>query len=366
MSSEALHGVVRARAQARVVDDLARIDERVRGHISALIDAQMGPWIDGKHADVADVLHAYREAALAGGKRLRPGFAHWAFEGAGGDPDDPAVLDVAVAIELLHTFALIHDDVMDGSTTRRGLDTIHVQYRRRHAALELRGDPAHYGESVAVLVGDLAFAHAALLMTRAPTDCARTFFELCADLMVGQFLDIESAAHGPLPGTTRAAQITELKTARYTVVGPLVIGAALAGRGEELAPHLEAYGHPVGHAFQLRDDLLGAFGDPERTGKAVGDDLAQGKVTRLLELGLERCQGADRELLLRLGSDRMEEHDVARAAALLEDCGARAEVEATIDQLVRRGTEAIERSPLLPEIREVLAGAAHLIANRDR
>ncbi len=353
-------------AIARVIADLAAIDNRVRHHIDDLVEGQMGRWTDaGSDVSVVEALITYREMALSGGKRLRPAFAYWAFEGVGGDLADPAILEAAVAVELLHTFALIHDDVMDQAETRRGVETIHLTYATRHRRRHLRGDAAHYGESIAILLGDLAFAHAAQLMTRVPPGCAAIFFEMCADLMVGQFLDIESSARGPQRGSEVAAQIAELKTARYTVEGPLMLGAAVAGRAEELRPHITAYGRPLGHAFQLRDDLLGTYGDAERTGKPVGDDLAQGKVTRLLEVGLARCDEAHHDVLERLGSPAMEAGDVELAQQLLIDCGARDEIEATIGRLVDDATTAIEGAPLLPEIQEVLVGAAHLIAYRD-
>jgi geranylgeranyl diphosphate synthase type I len=246
---------------------------------------------------------------------------------------------------------------MDEAETRRGEETIHVTYAARHRERGMRGDHTHYGESIAILLGDLAFAHAAQLMTRVPPACASIFFEMCADLMVGQFLDIESSARGPQRGSDVAGQITELKTARYTVEGPLLLGAAVAGRADELRPSIRAYGRPLGHAFQL--------GDSERTGKPVGDDLAQGKVTRLLEIGLARSDEAHHDLLERLGSPAMEPGDVERAQQVLIDCGARDEIETTIGRLVEDATAAIQEAPLLPEIREVLVGAAHLIANRD-
>lgn len=353
-------------ATERVIRDLLAIDLEVRAHIEDLVSRQMGRWSDdGGDESVQEVLTKYQEMALSGGKRLRPGFVRWAHEGAGGDPSDPAIGDVAVAVELLHTFALIHDDVMDLASTRRGVDTIHVTYADRHRRLGLRGDADHYGNSIAILMGDLAFAHAALLMTKVPKACAEIFFSLCAELMVGQFLDIEASARGPMPGREIADQITELKTSRYTIEGPLLLGAAAAGRVDELRPHLTGYGRPLGHAFQLRDDILGAFGDPAKTGKPVGDDIAQGKVTRLIELGLADANESGQALLRRLGTPAMEEGDVERAQELLVSCGARADVEAGIDQNVEAAITAIESSPLTPEIRDVLVSAAHLIANRD-
>ena len=349
-----------------VITDLLGVGARVHDHIAELVDAQTGQWSAGDgDPSVIEALGTYRDMALNGGKRLRPAFAYWAYEGVGGDPDDRVILNAAVAVELLHTFALIHDDVMDQADTRRGAKTIHIRYAQRHQELALRGDGDHYGESIAILMGDLAFAHAALLMTRVPAPCAEIFFGMCADLMVGQYLDIESSAVGPVPGRSVAGQITELKTARYTVEGPLLLGAAAAGRADDLRDHFIAYGRPLGHAFQLRDDLLGTFGDSEATGKPVGDDLAQGKVTMLLEVGLAKTDQVHHELLTRLGTPAMEPGDVERAQQLLIECGARDAVETAIVQSVDEACAAVSKAPLTAEIRGLLVDAAHLIANRD-
>jgi geranylgeranyl diphosphate synthase type I len=352
---------------ATLLEDLATIAARVDADIAGLVDDQAQRWAAaGGDATVQEVLARYRAMALSGGKRLRPAFVWWAYEGAGGDPDDEQVLHAALAVELLHTFALIHDDVMDQATTRRSVETIHVSYARRHGDLGLRGDADHYGQSIAILMGDLAFAHAAQLITKVPRACGEIFFGMCADLMVGQYLDIEAGAQGVSAGSDVADQITELKTARYTVESPLLIGAALAGRSAELDDHLRRYGNPLGHAFQLRDDVLGAFGDPTTTGKPVGNDLAQGKVTRLLELALARADPADRDVLLRLGATDTTDAEIARAAEIVVASGALAEVEATIDRLVDEAVRAIEAAPLTPRIRGTLAAAAHLIGHRDR
>ena len=353
-------------ASDRVLADLLAIAERIQTHITALVDRHIDQWTSaGGDPNARGVLAAYREMALSGGKRLRPAFTFWAYQGAGGDPADQQALDAALAVELLHTFALIHDDVMDRAATRRSVETIHVAHARRHAELGYRGDADHYGDSIAILMGDLAFAHASELVVGLPKECSSIFFTMCADLMVGQYLDIESAARGISAEVSVAPQITELKTARYTVECPLVMGAALAGRADDLAEPLRAYGNPVGHAFQLRDDLLGAFGDPSTTGKPVGDDIAQGKVTRLLELALDRSEGEDREVILRLGGPEMVDSDVDRARELLEATGARAEVEATIARLVEEGVAALDGADLTIEAKDLLSGAAILIANRN-
>ncbi len=356
-----------------VLVELARVADLVQERITALVDRHIELWAESggntnsdASPDELEVMDQYRKLALSGGKRLRPAFTFWAFEGAGGTRDHPNVINAALAIELLHTFALIHDDVMDRAESRRSVETIHVSYARRHESLGLRGDAVHYGNSVAILMGDLAFAHAAELTSHLPADATSLFFTMCADLMVGQYLDIDSAARGATEGRSVAAQITELKTARYTVVNPLIMGATLAGRADDLTGPLTAYGRPVGHAFQLRDDLLGAFGDPDVTGKPVGDDLAQGKVTSLLELGIELTDGVDKDVLLRLGSPLMEDGDPDRAVEALIGSGARGEVERRIEELVDEALAAIGTAPIDPLVATLLGDAAVLIANRDR
>ncbi|MCB0976115.1 MAG: polyprenyl synthetase family protein [Acidimicrobiales bacterium] len=349
----------------RVLDDLKEIDRDVRSRIEKVIDETMSPWLDGDDPEIKAVLGSYRAMALTSGKRLRPAFVRWAFEGLGGDPRSPEVRDASVAVELLHTFALIHDDVMDEAVARRGVPTIHVTYADLHRSRRLRGDAVHHGNSIAILMGDLAFAHAALLMTGAPPTATSVFYQMCSDLMVGQYLDIAAAARGPVEGVEVADRIMELKTARYTVEGPLLLGAALAGRSDEMATAARSYGRQLGRAFQLRDDLLGAFGNPDLTGKPVGGDLAQGKVTRLIEVGLATCRPEDRPVLTRLGSDQMLEGDVERARRILVECGARAEIEQLIDGLLADAIHSVGRMPVTPEIRSVLIGAARLVAHRE-
>src|SRR5207248_344040 len=195
-----------------------------------------------------------RDLVLAGGKRLRPAFCHWGFVGAGGAPDDPMVVDAGAALELLHTFALVHDDVMDGSGRRRGMATVHRAFEDRHAAA------GWSGEGVAILVGDLAFVYADILLAAAPAPAGQVFSELRLEVNIGQYLDLLGTARRDATPEL-AERICQYKSGKYTIERPLHLGAALAGRLDDLAPAYTAYGMPLGEAFQLRDDLLGAFGD---------------------------------------------------------------------------------------------------------
>lgn len=267
----------------------------VRDRIAGILEAEQRRWsvVD---ADLAQPLASIARFVLGGGKRLRPAFCYWGFRAAGGAPDDPVVIDVGAAFEFLHAFALMHDDVMDGSTTRRGLATIHTEYAGLHREHDWRGEPRRYGEGVAILAGDLSAVFADRLVATTPPVARHLWHELKVEIDVGQYLDLLGTARG---GTDLAAarRIARYKSGKYTIERPLHIGAALAGRFEPLEATLSAYGAPLGEAFQLRDDILGAFGDSARTGKPVGDDLREGKPTPLLAVAAQRCAGADADLL---------------------------------------------------------------------
>ncbi|MDQ3897317.1 MAG: polyprenyl synthetase family protein, partial [Actinomycetota bacterium] len=217
---------------------LSGIARRVEARIARLLDGELERW-SSVDPDLAEPLAALRDLVLAGGKRLRPAFCHWAFVGAGGSPDDPAVVDAGAALELLHTFALVHDDIMDGSATRRGTDTIHVQFDAGHAMDGWRGEARRFGEGVAILVGDLAFVYADQLLAGAPPAAHRVFTELRVEVNVGQYLDLVGTARGRVNEET-ARRISRFKSGKYTVERPLHLGAALAGRLDELAGPLSA------------------------------------------------------------------------------------------------------------------------------
>jgi geranylgeranyl diphosphate synthase type I len=315
--------------------------------------------------DLAQPLDALRSLVLAGGKRLRPAFCHWAFVGAGGGHDDPRVVDAGGALELLHTFALIHDDIMDGSDRRRGMDTTHVLFRARHAEAGWRGEGRRFGEGVGILVGDLAFVYADLLLAGAPAAALEVFTELRLEVNVGQYLDLLGTVRGGA-GLEQARRISRYKSGRYTTERPLQLGAALAGRLGELGDVLSAFGDPLGEAFQLRDDLLGVFGDTGVTGKPVGEDLREGKPTALYALAAAGAFGEAADLLARrFGAPDLTPDEVAQLQDVLVSTGAKAEVEARIDALLAQALDALHHAPLAAEARRELEELARFVAGRD-
>jgi geranylgeranyl diphosphate synthase, type I len=336
-----------------------RVEDRVR----AVLDEELARW-SAIDVELAEPFEALRELVLAGGKRLRPAFCHWAFVGAGGDPADRMVVDAGAALELLHTFALIHDDIMDGSDTRRAMDTIHVRFEARHALDGWRGEGRRFGEGVAILAGDLAFVYADRMLAGAPRAALDVFTELRIEVNVGQYLDLVGTARGRV-AEDAARRICRFKSGKYTIERPLHLGAALAGRMPELGRLLSAYGLPLGEAFQLRDDLLGVFGDSILTGKPVGEDLREGKPTVLYALAAEAVGGPG-TALDRYGADDLTDDDVSALQAILVDTGAVERLECRIDALVDNAVQALDQAPLLPEARAALDELALYVAGRDR
>ena len=349
---------------ADVPSCLSQVAPRVEARVRALLEGEAVRWclVD---EGLPEMIEALSDFVMAGGKRLRPAFCHWAFVGAGGDPDDPLVVDAGAALELLHTFALDHDDVMDGSAMRRGHTTVHLGFAGRHLVAGWRGEARRFGEGVAILVGDLALVYADLLITHAPRAAIDVFNELRIELNIGQYLDMAGTAQSRSDYAT-ARRISCYKSGKYTVERPLHLGAALAGRFDEMAAPLSAYGLPLGEAFQLRDDLLGAFGEPAVTGKPVGEDLREGKPTPLLAIAASRVEGAAAELLGRVGAADLSDAEVCALQALLVEVGAREETELLIEELVGQAIDALDSAPLSAEARSALAELADYVGCRDR
>ncbi|MCA2211631.1 polyprenyl synthetase family protein [Jidongwangia harbinensis] len=333
-------------------DILAEVERELRDFLAAerkrwtAVDARAGTLLDA----VTDLIEA-------GGKRIRPAFCVTGYLAAGGDPDRAErVVAAAAAMELLHACALIHDDVMDEADRRRGAPTVHVRHARRHQENGWRGEAHRFGESVAILAGDLALIYSDRFMARAAGDAA-LWAELRAELIVGQFMDVQAAAD-PTADEQLCRWIAVTKSGRYTIERPLVMGAGLAGR-TDLTAAFGRYGAAVGEAFQLRDDLIDAFGaGPDATGKPAGLDFEQHKMTLLMTLAVRHDP--------RIRDLQAGGADAARLRALLVETGTRAEIEAHIGRLTDQGCRALDDAPLDPAWRAELAAMARQVAFRDR
>lgn len=334
------------------------VDARLR----EVTDELRQRWV-GIDPDLGPPFDALADLVLMGGKRLRPAFFHWAHVGAGGQPFSPDALDAAAAIEMLHAFALAHDDIMDASESRRGQPTVHVRFADLHHRQGWQGDGDRWGEAVAILVGDLAHVCADHLMHEATPEIAAIWDELRLEVNVGQYLDVLAAATGETDEPT-ARRIVEYKTGRYSVQRPLHLGAAIAGDFDRLGDQLTAYGRPVGVAFQLRDDVLGAFGDTEITGKPVGDDLREGKPTPLLATARRLASPAQAALLARAGDRSMSDQELADLQGAMIDTGAVNVIEEEIANLTDEAMEALGHMDLRGDAEAALRDLAVFVAYR--
>jgi geranylgeranyl diphosphate synthase type I len=331
-----------------------------------VLDAEYERW-SAFDDDLAAPLHEIRRLVLAGGKRLRPAFCHWGFIGAGGSNDDPLIVDAGAAFELMHAFALFHDDVMDGSARRRGEPTTHEVFATQHRDSGGAGEPRRFGEGVAILVGDLAFVYADRLLADAPRAAWDVWNEMRIELNVGQVLDILGSARHERR-RFKAERICRYKSGKYTIERPLHLGAVLAApdRADELLPALSDYGLPLGDAFQMRDDVMGAFGDSAATGKPVGDDLREGKPTPLMAIATQRASTAgQRAALERVGAPDITDDEVRAAQEAIVETGALAELEALIDALTDQALSALDAAPILDDARGELRQLAGYVSQRS-
>jgi len=364
-------------------------DSAALGHVRDRVDRALQAFVSqqrGVLLAAGDDLRPGTESIaglLAGGKRLRPAFCYWGWRGAGG-PDCPEIINAAAALELLHAGALVHDDLMDASDTRRGQPSVHRQFEARHAGRGWRGSAAAFGAGVAILLGDLLICwtdemfHASGL----PPDALRRgrpiLDRMRSEVFAGQYLDLLGQAIGD-ETVAGALRVVEFKTAKYTIERPLHLGAALAGAGGaltgdggtasgdgSLTAAYTAYGLPLGIAFQLRDDILGVFGDPAQTGKPAGDDVREGKRTVLLAIARSRATAGQAQIIDRhLGEPLLDEAGTAEVRAAIAGTGAVAECERMIGRHVSEAIAALEGAPMTGEAREALAELAVAATARD-
>ncbi len=320
-------------------------------------------------AGLTDFAEALEDFVLGGGKRLRPAFAYWGYRGAGGTDADQVVAAVA-ALELVQASALIHDDLMDRSDTRRGEPSVHRRFERRHRQAAWRGAAAGFGDSAAVLLGDLALVwsdellHTAGLTAAELTRARPVFDEMRTEVTVGQYLDVLTQATADT-SLERAGKVARFKSAKYTVERPLLLGAAIADATPGLREAFSAFGLPLGEAFQLRDDILGVFGDPAQTGKPAGDDLREGKRTYLVAAAFQTLDAPARaELDAALGNQSLTDEGVARLRTLIRESGALAATEARIEELMTASLAALSAAEMDEEARTVLHALADAATRR--
>ncbi|HEY2794381.1 MAG TPA: polyprenyl synthetase family protein [Micromonosporaceae bacterium] len=322
--------------------------------------------IDEALIPVADAIDAL---VLGGGKRLRPAFGYWGYRGAGGSNGDDVVTALA-ALEFLQASALIHDDVMDASDTRRGEPSVHRRFEASHRAGDWIGVPETFGRNAAILAGDLCLAWSDEMLHASgvdPTALARArevFDRMRTEMIVGQYLDVLATTSDDM-SVERAGKIATYKSAKYTVERPLLMGAALAGAAGPVTEAYSTYGLAIGEAFQLRDDVLGVFGDPDETGKPAGDDLREGKRTFLIATAFALADPADTAIMRAdLGDLRLDADRVDRFRGIIATSGALERTEKRIEMLTEQALAAIATAPLAGDAREALTELAEASVRR--
>ncbi|WP_296205609.1 polyprenyl synthetase family protein [uncultured Corynebacterium sp.] len=358
------------------IPQLEQIPDAARAALAEFLEERR-PVVGSIGAPVTRSIAYLEDFVLGGGKRIRPLYAWAGFVGAGGldgNEDLQAVLRAASSLEFIQACALIHDDIIDASSTRRGKPTVHRAVAGRHRQAHLHGDADFFGESVAILVGDMALAWAedmlqdsglsaaALARTREPWRAMRT------EVIGGQLLDITLEATGS-ESVELAGAVNRYKTAAYTIERPLHLGAAIAGASPTLIDAFRGYGRDIGVAFQLRDDQLGVFGDPSVTGKPAGDDLREGKRTVLLATALERADEADpaaAATLRRLVGTTDDPADIATMSQIIQDSGAVEAIEEHIDTLTESGLEHLHAAGVDEKVSAALRDLAIRATSRQK
>jgi geranylgeranyl diphosphate synthase, type I len=349
------------------------------------VDKALHEWMHSARPSVASMsveLEPFADALMAfvldGGKRLRPAFCYWGSRAAGIDEEDEgaagddAVVRAAAALELVQACAPVHDDVIDRSDTRRGGPSMHRRFAIAHRSAGWSGDDESFGRSAAILLGDLALVWADAMLADSglsPAALLRglpVWNAMRVEVMCGQYLDVVEQARGG-GSVERALRVARYKAAKYTVERPLHLGAAIAGADGELLAGLSAYGLPLGEAFQLRDDLLGVFGDPQVTGKPAGDDLREGKRTVLVAYADQFADEAQRTVLREgVGNPDLDLDSVQNVRDIIAASGAAAAVERLIEERVDAAHAALERTAMSDEARTELAALATLATQRIR
>ncbi len=347
--------------------DAAAFRAGIEEIVQVFVDSQAS-WLDMLGED-AQRLVEHARISVTGGKRFRAAFCWWGHLAIAPAADEAALLKACASLELLHASALVHDDYMDASDVRRGRPATHRAFESLHRENGWSASPAQYGASAAILLGDLLLSWSDEMLRTCGMPAERVlealgYFDLTrSEVVTGQFLDVSAQARGASDVDT-AMTVVRYKSAKYSIERPLHIGAALAGAGAARIEELSRFGLPLGEAFQLRDDLLGVFGDPEVTGKPAGDDLVEGKRTVLIALALDGLSGADRTLLdsslgRPLGAD-----EVAELRRLIDASGAHEQVEDVITALTTRALEALDTAEVRTEARAVLRDLAAAATQR--
>jgi len=342
------------------------------------LETRLQQWLTEKEAEAAAESGASRELTetltrfvARDGKRIRPALLYYTYSACGGQSDEK-VMPMAMSVELLHTYLLIHDDIMDHADVRRGEPAAHVIYTELHRDQGWQGSSEHFGESVAILLGDLAQTYSLELYSSvdlAPEvagEFRQQFSVMCQEVVLGQYLEMTAGYREHLE-EDELLRVLRMKSGRYSVERPVQLGYLLAGAPEATRQALEVYGLQMGEAFQLQDDLLGMFGDAKTVGKPVGADLVEGKFTLVIHHAMRHLADTDRAVLQRaLGNPNLDPDEMARVQGLIEASGARQKVQDMVEERLNQAREALATVSLAPDGAGFLEGLIAYLRGRKR
>ncbi len=347
---------------------------RFRGEVSAELNkflAEQGQYLNSIGLELEPVTNALKNFLLDGGKRFRPLFAYVGYLASGG-AENNAVVKAVSSLELLHACALIHDDVMDGSDTRRNAPAIHKVFESMHLNENLSGDSKTFGLSSAILLGDLAliWSDQMLNQSKIATDARIRSLtihdEMRVELMAGQYLDVFEQALAS-KSVERSLKVARYKSGKYSIERPLHFGAAIAT--ESAAKYQEIFsqfGLPLGEAFQLRDDLLGVFGNPDETGKPAGDDLREGKRTALIAMTTERANPLQLQVIDKyFGKSDLDFAGVAKLREIITNTGAVSDLEKLIIEMTEKAQNSLHSDLISQEHQTLLSDLAIVATQRS-
>lgn len=354
------------------MNDLVSLRSAIEAELTSFINLENNNIVE---IDIAlkPVAQALGEYILGGGKRIRPIFALVGYLGAGGKINSATIKAVA-SLELLQACALIHDDLIDGSDNRRGKPAIHKAFEKLHLENRHTGNASNFGAAAAILLGDLALVwsdkciHDSGIETKAQLAVNPIHDAMRIEVMAGQYLDV---LEQNISNTSveRALKIARFKSGKYTIERPLHFGASLASPNNliEIQSIYSEYGIPLGEAFQMRDDLLGVFGDPSETGKPAGDDLREGKRTALIAYTYDRSDEAGRKILdSLLGKADLDSNEITKLREVIANSGAKIHVEDLIEKLAEEALDAINRNEITSEAKNLLNELVSIATKRSK
>ena len=364
---------VKPEASAQSLEQLKSLREQVEAQLKDFLSTQ-SEYLTSIAPELKPAATSLTAFVINGGKRFRPLFAAVGAMGAGSQLSD-AELRAFASLELLQACALVHDDLMDASDTRRGEPAIHKLFEAMHVAEKYQGKATQFGLSASVLIGDLALIwsdqmlNSSGIKSESLLAALSVHDEMRVELIAGQYLDVFEQARGT-QSVAQALNIARYKSAKYTIERPLHLGAAIAipepAKRAQIVSIYSEFGLPLGEAFQLRDDLLGVFGDPKITGKPAGDDLREGKRTVLMAMTHDRISGpAEAEFLKEFGNHDISESAIARLQEIIAETGAAMHVEDLIEELTSTALEALNRDEIDSQARKLLTEMAIIATKRN-